>query len=107
MTDFGNLDGHFHFYALVTPDGKVPTVEEDMKLNDPSSWYTGPIGTLAHLSDFALVFTDWDDANADYQQHREKLPKGTRIRAFTVSVEEIDNPYEGVEESEKSGTLTD
>ena len=60
-------------------------------------WYTGPIGTLAHLSDYALVFTDWDDANVDYQQHREKLPEGTKIRAFSVKVEETLNAYEGLE----------
>ena len=100
MMNLGDLDGHFHFFAVVTPDGKIPTVAEDSKLNDPAQWYTSPIGTLAHLSDFALVFTDWDDANADYQQHRAELPEGTKIRAFTVSVEEVDNPYEGVEDSE-------
>jgi hypothetical protein len=100
MINLGDLDGSFNFYAVVTPDGKIPTVQEDTKLNDPAQWYTSPIGTLAHLSDFALVFTDWDDANADYQQHREQLPKGTSIRAFAVTVEEIDNPYEGVEHNE-------
>lgn len=97
MTDFGNLDGRFEFYAVITPDGKIPTVEDDTTLNDPTEWYTSPIGTLAHLSDFALVFTDWDDANADFQQHRAKLPEGTTIRAFTVSVEEVVNAYEGME----------
>jgi hypothetical protein len=97
MTDFGDLDGRFEFFAVVTPDGKIPTVEDDATLNDPAEWYTSPIGTLAHLSDFALVFTDWDDANADFQQHRDQLPEGTRIRAFTVSVEEIVNAYEGME----------
>ena len=97
MSEFGDLDGSFEFYAVVTPDGKIPTVEDDTTLNDPSKWYTSPIGTLAHLSDFALVFTDWDDANADYRHHRAQLPEGTKIRAFTVSVEEIDNAFEGVE----------
>jgi hypothetical protein len=98
MTDYGDLDGHFEFYAVVTPDGKIPTVRDDAKLNDPSAWYTSPIGTVAHLSDFALVFTDWDDANADYQLHRANLPEGTKIRAFTVLVEEIENAFEGVEQ---------
>ena len=97
MTDFGEIDGQFSFYAIVTPDGKIPTVDEDENLNDPARWYTGPIGTLAHLSDYALVFTDWDDARADYQQHREGFPPGTTIRAFGVAVEEVDNPYEGLE----------
>jgi len=40
---------------------------------------------------------DWNDANADYQKHRGKLPPGTKIRAFSVEVEEIENAYEGVE----------
>jgi hypothetical protein len=89
MTDLTNIDGRFEFYAVVTPDGKIPTVDEDSNLNDPAVWYTGPIGTLAHLSDYSLVFPDWDDANADYQEYREKLPEGTTIRAFSVMVEEI------------------
>ncbi len=89
-TTFGDLDGEFVFYAIVTPDGKIPTFGEDHKLHDPGKWYTSPIGSIAHLSEFALVFTDWDDANADYQHHREMLPEGTTIRAFAVSVEEID-----------------
>jgi hypothetical protein len=97
MTDLGDIDGHFGFFAVVTPDGRIPTVDDDAKLNDPSGWYTGPIGTLAHLSDYALVFTDWDDANADYQQYRGALPEGTTIRAFDVSVEEVVNAYEGLE----------
>ena len=97
MTDFGDLDGRFGFYAVVTPDGKIPTVEEDETLNDPAEWYTSPIGTLAHLSDFALVFTEWEDANADFRRYREQLPEGTQIRAFFVSVEEVDNAYEGME----------
>ncbi len=97
MTDLGDIDGHFGFFAVVTPDGRIPTVDDDSKLNDPSGWYTGPIGTLAHLSDYALVFTDWDDANADYQQYRGNLPEGTTIRAFDVSVEEVVNAYEGLE----------
>ena len=33
-------------------------------------------------------------ANADYQQHRENLPDGTRIRAFSVVVEEIENIFD-------------
>ena len=98
MTDFGDIDGRFGFFAVVTPDGKIPTVDDDEKLNDPAGWYTGPIGTLAHLSDYALVFTDWDDANADYQQYRGDLPEGTTIRAFDVSVEEVVNAYEGLED---------
>ena len=49
MPDFGELDSHFLIYAVVTPDGKIPTVEEDSSLNDPSHWYTSPIGTIAHL----------------------------------------------------------
>lgn len=97
MTDFGDLDGRFDFYAVVTPAGKIPTVADDTTLNDPAKWYTSPIGTLAHLSDFALVFTDWDDANADFQQYRTQLPEGTTIRAFTVAVEEVVNAYEGME----------
>jgi hypothetical protein len=101
ISEFSDLDGHFEFYAIVTPDGKIPTLHDDTRLNDPAEWYTSPIGTLAHLSDFSLVFTDWDDAHADYERHREKLPKGTKIRAFTVSVEEIENPYEGVEDSKQ------
>lgn len=97
MTDFGDLDGRFQFYAVVTPDGKIPTVDDADALNPPEGWYTSPIGTLAHLSDYALVFTDWDDAEADYRHYREALPPGTKIRAFAVDVDEIENPYEGVE----------
>jgi len=97
MTDFGDIDGRFEFFAVVTPDGRIPTVDEDLKLNDPAVWYTGPIGTLAHLSDYALVFTDWDDAHADFQQYRGKLPEGTTIRAFGVRVKEIINAYQGLE----------
>ena len=93
MSDYGDLDGRFVFFAVVTPEGKIPTVEEDASLNDPSHWYTSPIGTIAHLSDFALVFTDRDDAEADLERHRAELPEGTTIRAFSVVVEEIDeNP---------------
>jgi hypothetical protein len=91
MTDFGDLDARFEFFAVVTPDGKIPTVEDDATLNDPSVWYTSPIGTIAHLSDFALVFTDRDDADADLERHRPLLPEGTRVRAFSVVVEEIDD----------------
>ena len=94
MSDFGDLDGHFEFFAVVTPDGKIPTVEEDSTLNDPSVWYTSPIGTIAHLSEFALVFTDRDDANADLERHRAELPEGTRVRAFSVVVEEIHDDHE-------------
>ena len=97
MTDLGDIDGHFGFFAVVTPDGRIPTVDDDAKLNEPAGWYTGPIGTLAHLSDYALVFTDWDDANADYRHYRADLPEGTTIRAFGVSVEEVVNAYEGME----------
>ena len=89
MMDFGDLDGNFEFFAVVTPDGKIPTVRDDATLNDPSQWYTSPIGSIAHLSDFALVYTDRDDADDDYRRHREKLPEGTTIRAFAISVEEI------------------
>ncbi|MDR3634754.1 MAG: hypothetical protein P4L84_13200 [Isosphaeraceae bacterium] len=96
--DFGDIDGRFAFFAVVTPDGKIPTVDDEAKLNDATVWYTGPIGTLAHLSDYALVFTDWDDANADYQEYREKLPHGTKIRAFAVAVDEVENVYDGMEE---------
>ena len=95
INDFGDLDGRFEFFAVVTPDGKIPTVDDNSALNEPAGWYTSPIGSIAHLSDFALVFTDWDDANADYQHHREMLPEGTTIRAFAVSVEEIDPADEG------------
>ncbi len=97
MMDFGDVDGRFDFFAVITPDGKIPTVDEDAQLIDPAGWYTGPIGTLAHLSDYALVFTEWDDANADYQRYRDALPEGTTIRAFAVAVEEVDNAYEGLE----------
>ena len=97
MIDFGTIDGQFGFYAVVTPDGRIPTVDDDSNLNAPDKWYTGPIGSLAHLSDYVMVFSDWDDANTDYQRHREKLPEGTKIRAFSVEVEEVDNVYEGVE----------
>ena len=97
MTDFGDIDGRFEFYAVVTSDGKIPTVDDDAALNEPERWYTGPIGTIAHLSDFAMVYTDWDDANADYQRHRENLPAGTTIRAFAVAVQEVINGYEGLE----------
>ncbi len=93
MADFGDLDGHFEFFAVVTPDGKIPTIGEDSKLNDPAGWYTSPIGTIAHLSDFALVFTDRDDAIADLEQHREHLPEGTRVRSFRIEVEEIDDDH--------------
>ena len=97
MTDFGGIDGRFQFYAVVTPDGRIPTVDEDSELNDPAGWYTGPIGTLAHMSDYALVFTDWDDANAGYRQFQGRLPEGTKIRAFGVQIEEVINAYEGLE----------
>jgi hypothetical protein len=92
MTVFGDLDGHFDFYAVVTPDGRIPTVGEDMTLNDPSGWYTGPIGTLAHLSDYALVFTDRDDAEDDLLLCRGDLPEGTDIRVFSVEVVEFEDP---------------
>ena len=94
MSDFGDLDGHFEFFAVVTPDGKIPTVEDDSTLNDPSVWYTSPIGTIAHLSEFALVFTDRDDADADLERHRPLLPEGTRVRAFSVVVEEVDHDFD-------------
>jgi hypothetical protein len=97
MTDFGDIDGRFYFYAVVTPDGKIPTVDDGHALNDPAGWYTGPIGTIAHLSDYALVFTEWDDANADFQVYKNALPEGTTIRAFVVAVEEVDNAFEGLE----------
>jgi hypothetical protein len=97
MADFGDIDGRFEFFAVVTPDGKIPTVDDAEALNDPSLWYTGPIGTLSHLSDYALVFTDWDDAHADFQRHRDVLPEGSSIRAFGVAVKEIINAYEGLE----------
>ncbi len=99
MSDFGDLDGQFVFYAIVTPDGKIPTVEEDATLNDPSRWYTGPIGTIAHLSYFALVFTDHDDADADMARHQHELPEGTSVRAFSVTIEELDTePLEDLPE---------
>ena len=94
MSDFGDLDGRFEFYAVVTPDGKIPTVEDDSTLNEPSRWYTSPIGTIAHLSDFALVFTDREDALDELETHRAQLPEGTRIRAFSVVVEELDEDDE-------------
>lgn len=96
--DFGEIDGQFDFYAVVTPDGHIPTVDEDSRLNEPSGWYLSPIGTLAHLSHYALVFTEWEDAQSDYQLHRDALPEGTKIRAFRVQVDEIDNVYEGFED---------
>lgn len=97
MTDFGDVDGSFQFYAVVTPDGRIPTIDDDSKLNAPDHWYTSPIGTIAHLSDYALVFTEWDDANGEFLRHREGLPPGTTIRAFSVDVQEVDNAYEGLE----------
>ena len=97
MVDFGDIDGRFDFFAVVTPDGKIPTVDEAEALNEPSRWYTGPIASLSHLSDYALIFTDWDDANADFQRHIDVLPQGTSIRAFGVAVEEVINAYEGLE----------
>jgi hypothetical protein len=102
MTDFGDIDGRFEFFAVVTPDGRIPTVDDEEALNDPDVWYTGPIGTLTHLSDYALVFSDWDDANADFQRHRDVLPDGTTIRAFGINVEEILNAYEGLEHKKRS-----
>ncbi len=97
MPEFGELDGHFVFYAVVTPDGKIPTVEEDSSLNDPSHWYTSPIGTIAHLSEFALVFSDHDDAEAELAKHLQQLPKGTKVRTFSAVVEEIDtDPHDEV-----------
>src|SRR4051812_29145281 len=53
MIDYGDIDGLFEFFAVVTPDGRIPTVDDESRLTDPSVWYTGPIGTLAHLSDYA------------------------------------------------------
>ena len=97
---FGGLDGEFVFYAVVTPDGKIPTFGEDHKLHDSNKWYTSPIGSIAHLSEFALVFTDWNDATADFEHHKAELPEGTTIRAFTVTVEEFDpgvDPDETIE----------
>ncbi len=91
MSDFGDLDGRFEFFAVVTPDGKIPTLADDATLNDPSSWYTGPIGTMAHLSYFALIYSDRDDADAEFDRHRSELPAGTRVRAFIVVVEEVDD----------------
>ena len=74
MVDFGDIDGRFDFFAVVTPDGKIPTIDEAEALNEPSRWYTGPIASLSHLSDYALIFTDWDDAQADFQRHIDLLP---------------------------------
>lgn len=98
MIDFGDIDGCFEFFAVITPDGRIPTVDDEARLTDPGEWYTGPIGTLAHLSDYALVFTDWDDAESELRQHRGELPEGTKIRAFGVRVEEIPGDFEGMEE---------
>lgn len=97
MLDFGDIDGRFDFFAVVTPDGKIPTVDDAEALNEPSLWYTGPIASLSHLSDYALIFTDWEDARADFQRHKDLLPQGTSIRAFGVGVQEIINAYEGLE----------
>ena len=91
MLNFGDLDGGFEFFAVVTPDGRIPTFEDDATLNEPGGWYTSPIGTLAHLSDYALVFSDREDAESDFEHYRHNLPEGTRIRTFRVKVEEIDN----------------
>lgn len=96
--DFGDIDGRFGFFAVVTPDGRIPTVDDEAKLNDATVWYTGPIGTLAHLSDYALVFTDWEDAKADFHEYRGQLPDGTKIRAFAIAVEEVENVYDGLEQ---------
>ena len=100
MVDFGDIDGQFDFFAIVTPDGRIPTVDDAEALNEPSRWYTGPIATLSHLSDYALIFTDWEDARADFQRHLALLPQGTSIRAFGVAVQEILNAYEGLETNE-------
>ena len=91
---FGGLDGEFVFYAVVTPDGKIPTFGEDNTLHEPSKWYTSPIGSIAHLSDFALVFTDLHDAAVDFDHHKPELPEGSSIRAFTVTVEEFEPDLE-------------
>jgi hypothetical protein len=86
MPDFGDIDGRFEFFAVVTPDGKIPTVDDTDALNDPSLWYTGPIGTLSHLSDYAMVFTDWDDARGDFQRHLNKnLQRGKWFRRQSPS----------------------
>ena len=77
MSNLGDLDGQFEFYAIVTPEGKIPTVDHDHHLNDPSTWYTSPIGTHAHFSDFTLVFNEWEDAKADYQHFKAQLPAGS------------------------------
>ena len=106
MTEFGDLDGRFDFFAVVTPDGKIPTLEDHTKLNDPAEWYTSPDSLDITPVDYALVFTDWDDANADYQQHRENLPAGTRIRAFSVVVEEIENIFDDSKISRTDGQRT-
>jgi hypothetical protein len=98
IMDFGDIDGRFGFYAVVTPDGRIPTVDDEAKLNDQGVWYTGPIGTIAHLSDYALVFTDWEDALAEFHEYRAQLPNGTKIRAFSVVVDEVENVYDGLEQ---------
>ncbi|WP_435009791.1 hypothetical protein P12x_001031 [Tundrisphaera lichenicola] len=100
MINLGDLDGRFEFFAVVTPDGKIPTVEEDSTLNEPSVWYTSPIGTIAHLSDFALVFTDREDASDELEKFRGQLPLGTRIRSFSVVVEEFDESLDDSDEAE-------
>ena len=96
--DFGDIDGRFEFFAVVTPNGRtIPTVDDDAKLTDPAVWYTGPVGTLTHLSDYALVFSEWDDANADYQRHREGLPRGRRSGPSASPSKRSLNAYEGME----------
>ncbi|MHC5537816.1 hypothetical protein ACYOEI_06260 [Singulisphaera rosea] len=97
MADFGDIDGRFDFFAVVTPDGKIPTLDDAEALNEPSLWYTGPIASLYYLSDYALIFSEWDDARADFQRYKDLLPLGTSIRAFGVAVQEVLNAYEGLE----------
>jgi hypothetical protein len=82
----------------VTPGGKTPTIDDAAALNDPSRWYTGPTGTLSHLSGYALVSTGRADARAGFRRHRGVPPEGASTRAFGVAVEEIINADEGLED---------
>jgi hypothetical protein len=91
MTDFGDLDGRSEFFA-VTPGGTVHTPEDHSStLNEPSVWYTRSIGTIARRPDIAPAFTGRVDACDELEQLRDQLPDGTRVRASSVAVEEVDD----------------
>jgi hypothetical protein len=91
MTDFGDLDGRSEFFA-VTPGGTIRTPEgHSSTLNDPAVWYIRPIGTTARRPDIAPAFTEREDACVELEKLRDKLPDGTRVRASSAAVEEVDD----------------